>query len=63
MTAIKHEYLDTTGELVDRLDTASSEITEDGYQGCLRPDIVDTVTETLVTYLEASLADADGRSG
>lgn len=63
VTAVKHEYLDTTGELVDRLDSPDDEVTGDGYQGRLRPDIVDTVTETLVAYLGASLTDADGRAG
>lgn len=61
ITAIKHEYLDTTGELVDRLDIPAERVTGDGYQGRLRPEVVDTVTETLVGYLRASLTDPDER--
>lgn len=58
VSAIQHEFLDTRGELVARLDAIpDDEIPENGYQGRLRADIVNTATRTLIEYLDESLTD------
>lgn len=58
VSAIQHEFLDTTGELMVRLGAIpDDEIPENGYQGQLKPDLVNAVTRQLIEYLDDSLAD------
>jgi len=56
MSAIQHRFLDTTGDLVTRLDSIpDDEVPEDGYQGHLTDEVTTEATEQIVTYLEATL--------
>lgn len=55
VAAIKHDLLDTTGELVDLLDTPTDADPENGFQGRLERDFVDEVSRRLIGYLEGTL--------
>lgn len=60
VSAIKHEYLDTTGSLVARLASITDDASTDrdstnGYQGRLDSGVVDAVTRTLTSYLAATM--------
>jgi hypothetical protein len=58
VSAIQHKFLDTAGELMTRLDVVpEDEVPENGYQGRLEPDIVNTATRSLIEYLDVSLTD------
>jgi hypothetical protein len=53
---LTHEFLDTTGELVDRIHgIPDGKDREDGYQGRLDPDVTDDATERTIGYLKDSL--------
>lgn len=56
VAAIKHDLLDTTGELVARLDISAVDEPQNGFQGRLEHDLVDAVTRRLIGYLEGTLA-------
>lgn len=56
IAAIQHEFLDTTGELVEQLnDIPDDEVPDNGYQGQLKPSIVNKATRRLIDYLDESL--------
>ena len=56
ISTIQHRFLDTTGDLVARLDSIpDDEVPEDGYQGHLTDEVTTEATEQVVTYLEATL--------
>lgn len=55
ISAIKHEFLDTTGELVAPLEHVSEDAPEDGYQGHLTAEITAEATRTVIEYLQAPL--------
>ncbi|MFC4246125.1 hypothetical protein ACFOZ7_03825 [Natribaculum luteum] len=56
ISAIQHRFLDTTGDLVARLDSIpDDEVPENGYQGHLTDEVTTEATEQVVTYLEATL--------
>lgn len=60
VSALKHEYLDTTGSIVARLASITDDASTDrnptnGYQGRLDSGVVDTVTRTLRSYLAATM--------
>ena len=54
--AIKHDYLDTTGELNARLADPLDDSLTNGFQGRLTADVVDRVTSHLVGYLQNSMS-------
>lgn len=51
VATIKHEFFDTTGELVGRRSTSSIADARDGFQGHLSAAVVDTVVNRLIGYL------------
>lgn len=58
VATIRHEHLDTTGDLLQRLDTdvfADDFELSNGYQGCLKRDVVDRATERLVALLNKTM--------
>lgn len=56
VSAIQHEFLDTTGALVARLAAVSTDARPtDGYQGRLDSAVVDRATRRLRTYLDATI--------
>lgn len=56
ISTIQHRFLDTTGDLVARLDSIpDDDIPADGYQGRLTEDVTAEATQQVVTYLEATL--------
>lgn len=60
VSAIKHDYLDTTGSLVARIASIADDPSLDreptnGYQGRLDSGVVDSVTRTLTSYLVATM--------
>lgn len=56
VSALRQDYLDTTGELVARLGEFSDETAPDsGFQGRLRSAVVDSVVRRLIGYLETDL--------
>lgn len=56
VVAIRHDHLDTTGELVARLHSLDEpDSRPDGYQGRLSPTLVDAATRQLRAYLTATL--------
>ena len=56
LSAIQHTFLDTTGELVARLDSVpDDELPETGYQGQLDAAVTDAATQHVIDYLDASL--------
>lgn len=61
VSAIKHDLLDTTGELVAAIDGGPSDGIKrsDGYQGCLKRSVLDDATNHLVGYLEGTLETAE----
>lgn len=56
VSAIQHDYLDTTGSLVARLAAVGTDAQPtDGYQGRLDSTIVDSAARRLGTYLDATI--------
>lgn len=59
IATVRHEYLDTTGRLLDRLDTGVFDDDFDlsnGYQGHPERSVVDDATEEVVSILQATMA-------
>lgn len=58
ISAIQHKFLDTTGDLVARLDDVHDvdDSPDNGFQGHLKPGIVDQATRRLTDYLDESLS-------
>lgn len=58
ISAIQHKFLDTTGELVARLDSIpDEEVPENGYQGQLDSEVTADATQHVISYLEDSLGE------
>ncbi|TMT80433.1 type II toxin-antitoxin system PemK/MazF family toxin [Haloterrigena sp. H1] len=56
ISAIQHRFLDTTGDLVARLDSIpDDDVPADGYQGQLTKEVTAEATQQVVNYLEATL--------
>lgn len=58
ISAIQHKFLDTTGELVARLDSIpDEEVPDNGYQGHLDSEVTAEATRRVIGYLEDSLGE------
>lgn len=55
LSAIQHKFLDTTGELVARLEGSPDDLPENGYQGRLDEEVTAEATRQLIAYLEKTL--------
>ncbi|MFC4359264.1 hypothetical protein ACFO0N_15060 [Halobium salinum] len=54
ISAIQHRFLDTTDDLLARLNSIPNDIPEDDYQGQLTDKVTTEATEEVVTYFEAT---------
>lgn len=57
IAAIQQRFLDTTGDLVARLDSIpDNDVPRDGYQGQLAEDVTAEATRKVIAYFEETLA-------
>ncbi|WP_162993857.1 hypothetical protein [Halalkalicoccus subterraneus] len=57
ISAIQQRFLDTTGDLIARLDSISdNDVPRNGYQGQLTEDVTAEATRKVIAYFEETLA-------